>query len=344
VDGKLFETLVSTPGISGREERIREVVKKEMEGLVDEVRIDRLGNLIGMRKGSGSKVMLSAHMDSIGFLVRHIDNDGFLRLSPVGGFDPRTLVMQKVVVLGKKEYIGLVSPQEPPIHKQKKEDREKAPKLDDIFVDLMVPADEVKANVSIGDPISLYRAPEVTDRAVTAPYLDDRLGVYCLIEALRAAKTTAEIHAVVSVQEEVGVRGATTSAFDLEPDIGVALDVSIAGDLPGTEGHQRGLVQGEGVAVSVMDSMTISDSRLVKRFQELADEKGIKYQLDILLGGGTDAGGIQLTKAGVPVITIGPPVRYVHTVNEMALISDIDCTVQLLSTFLESVHELSLEW
>jgi endoglucanase len=288
--------------------------------------------------------MLSAHMDSIGFLVRHIDDDGFLRISPVGGFDPRTLVMQKVIVLGKKEYLGLVSPQEPPIHKQKKEDRDKAPKMDDLFIDVMAPAEEVKANISIGDPISLFRPPEVTDRALTAPYLDDRLGVYCMIEALRAAKTTAEIHAVVSVQEEVGVRGATTSAFDLEPDVGIALDVSIAGDLPGTEGHQRGLIQGEGVAVSVMDSMTISDSRLVKRFKELAEEKGIKYQLDILLGGGTDAGGIQLTKAGVPVITIGPPVRYVHTVNEMALVSDVECTVQLLAAFLESAHELSLEW
>jgi endoglucanase len=344
VDSKLFESLVSTPGISGREERIREVVKKEIEGLVDEVTVDRLGNLIGMRKGNGSRVMLSAHMDSIGFLVRHIDDGGFLRLSPVGGFDPRTLVMQKVLVQGKKDYVGLVSPQEPPIHKQQKEDREKTPKIDDLFVDLMVPADEVKANVAIGDPISLHRPPEISDRAVSAPYLDDRLGVYCLIEALRAAKTSAEIHAVVSVQEEVGVRGATTSAFGLEPDIGIALDVSIASDLPGIEGHHKGLTQGEGVSVSVMDSMTISDSRLVKRFKELAEDKGIKYQLDILLGGGTDAGGIQLTKAGVPVITIGPPVRYVHTVNEMALISDIDQTVQLLATFLESAHELSLEW
>jgi putative aminopeptidase FrvX len=344
LDSKLFESLVSTPGISGREERIREVVKKEIEGLVDEVRIDRLGNLIGLRKGNGGRVMLSAHMDSIGFLVRHIDDNGFLRLSPVGGFDPRTLVMQKVLVQGKKEYIGLVSPQEPPIHKQQKEDKDKSPKLDDLFIDVMAPAEEVKANVSIGDPISLYRPPEVTDRALTAPYLDDRLGVYCLIEGLRAATTTAEIYAVVSVQEEVGVRGAITSAFGLEPDVGVALDVSIAGDLPGTEGHQRGLIQGDGVAVSVMDSMTISDSRLVKRFKELADAKGIKYQLDILLGGGTDAGGIQLTKSGVPVITIGPPVRYVHTVNEMALVSDVEATVELLAAFLESSHELSLEW
>jgi putative aminopeptidase FrvX len=344
VDAKLFESLVATPGISGREERIRDVVKKEIEGLVDEVRIDKLGNLIGMRKGTGSRVMLSAHMDSIGFLVRHIDDNGFLRLSPVGGFDPRTLVMQKVLVQGKKDYLGLVSPQEPPIHKQQKEDREKTPKMDDLFVDVMAPPDEVKANISVGDPISLYRPPEVTDRAVSAPYLDDRLGVYCLIEALRAAKSTAEVHAVVSVQEEVGVRGATTSAFGLDPDIGIALDVSIASDLPGIEGHHKGLTQGEGVAVSVMDSMTISDSRLVKRFKDLADEKGIKYQLDILLGGGTDAGGIQLTKSGVPVITIGPPVRYVHTVNEMALISDIEDTVKLLAGFLESAHELTLEW
>ncbi len=342
---ELFIRLVTTPGISGREERIRAVVREELADLVDEVRVDRLGNVIGHRKGDGPKLMLSAHMDSIGFIVKHVDDEGFIRVSPVGGFDPRTLVMQRVLVAGKKDYVGVMSPAQKPIHMLDEEERKKVPKIDDLFVDLLLPADEVKANVSIGDPITYFREPLVTDRAVMAPYLDDRLGVYILLEALRAARNSSfDISAVVSVQEEVGVRGAIASAFGVEPDLGVALDVTIALDIPGADKSNRVGALGDGAAVSVMDSMAISDPRLVRKFEELAEGGNIEHSLDILMGGGTDAGGMQLSRAGVPVITIGPRVRYVHTVNEAALIEDMQATVDLLAAFLEQGHDVNLDW
>jgi tetrahedral aminopeptidase len=345
LDAQLFDELVTTPGISGREERIRSVVKKSLEGLVDDVRVDRLGNVIGLRRGSGSRVMLCAHIDTIGFLVSHIEDEGFLRISSVGGFDPRTLVNQQVLVQGAQDYIGLLSPAEPPIHLQPKGESKKEPKIKDLFIDLMVPADEVKANVKIGDPISLYRHPVVTDRFVTSPYLDDRLGVYVLLEVLRRlTETPAELHAVFSVQEEVGVRGAKTSAFEIQPDVGIAVDVTIANDIPGAEKAQRGAILGDGIAIGVMDALSISDPRLVQRFGELSDELGLSYQREVFPSGGTDAGAIQLSRAGVPAVTISVPTRYVHTVNEMALVSDVEATIEVLVRFLSDGRELNLDW
>jgi tetrahedral aminopeptidase len=345
MDEELFKRLVSTPGISGREERIRAVVEKELTELVDEVKVDRLGNLLGVRRGRGPKVMLAAHMDSIGFLVSHIDDEGFLRISPVGGFDARTLVMQRVVVLGKQDYVGLLAPAVKPVHLLTEEEGKKVPKIDDLFVDLMLSADEVKANVSVGDPVSLYREPLVTERAVCSPYLDDRLGVYVMLEILRrASKGSAEISAVVSVQEEVGLRGAKTSAFDIEPDVGIALDVTIAGDLPGGDKSRQVSALGDGVAIGIMDAGSISDPRLVSKFKELAEKHDISHQLEILPHGATDAGGIQLTRSGVPVITISIPTRYVHTVNEMAFVSDIEATIDLVARYVAATQEDDLDW
>lgn len=346
MNAELFRDLVMTPGISGREERIRDVVQKYMTDLVDDTRIDALGNLVGIRSGSGPRVMLCAHMDSIGFLVTHIDDNGFLRISPVGGFDARTLVMQRVVVCGeKRDFVGLLAPTSKPIHLLSGDEAKKPPKIEDLFIDLMLPPDEVKAGVSIGDPVSLVREPLITDEAVTAPYLDDRLGVYVVLEALRKARRNdAEIYAVVSVQEEVGVRGATTAAFEIEPAVGVAVDVTIAGDLPGADRSTQVCALGKGAAIGLMDSGSISDPRLVRTFKGLAEKQSIPYQMEILPRGGTDAGGIQLTRAGVPVITISIPIRYVHTVNEMAYVADIDATVDLLAAYIESAHESSLDW
>jgi len=345
LDAELLKKLVSTPGVSGREERIRDTIHKEITDLVDEVRIDKLGNVLGIRRGGAPRVMLCAHMDSIGFLVNHIDEKGYLRISPVGGFDARTLVAQRVLVLGKNDYVGLLSPSTKPIHLLGKDERNQVPKLEEFFVDLMLPPEEVKENVSIGDPVSLLRDPLVTEHAVTAPYLDDRLGVYVLIETLRqTTDVEAEVYAVVSVQEEVGLRGAATSAFGLDPDVGVALDITIAADLPGADGSQPTARLGDGVAIGVMDASSISDPRLVQSFRDLARSSGIEHQLEVTHHGGTDAGAIQLSRAGVPVITISTPVRYVHTSNEMAFASDINATVEIMTRFLHAVGELKLVW
>jgi len=345
LNNELLTRLLTTPGISGRESRIRDVARAELEGLVDEVRTDPLGNLIGVRNGSGPRVMLAAHMDSIGFMVKYIDDRGFIRLQTIGGFDVRTLVMQRVLVQGKADYVGLLCPSSKPIHLLTPEERERSYKIEDMYVDVLLPAEEVAENVSIGDPISLHREPHYSDRSVTSPYLDDRLGVYVMLEALRAARETqCEIHAVVTVQEEVGLRGAGTSAHAIRPDIGVALDVTIAGDVAGADKSQWVAPLGGGTAISVMDADSISDPRLVAKCKELAERHGIKAQLEVRGRGGTDAGAIVLAGAGARAITISMPVRYIHSVNETALVEDIDASVALTARFLEAAHEVDLEW
>jgi putative aminopeptidase FrvX len=344
VDQKLFERLATAPGISGREERIRDVVTEVLENLVDEVTVDRLGNVIGVRHGERPRVMLAAHMDSIGFLVKHIDEKGFIWISPVGGFDPRTLNSQRVLVCGKKDYVGLMSPKTQPIHLQSQDDRKKSPSIEEVYVDVMAPVEEVKENIPLGSQVTLLREPVFSEHSFSAPYLDDRLGVYVLLEALReAANTTAEIHAVISVQEEVGARGAQTSAYGIDPDMGVALDVTLATDTPGSDPTQVVTELGKGVGITVMDGYSISDTRLVEFFRALADKNGIAYQLEMVPKGGTDAGPIQMARAGVPVITISMPTRYVHTANEMASINETDDSVRLMARFLESAHDVDLE-
>lgn len=333
----LLKRLCEAPGIPGREDRVRAIVIEELRPLVDEVRIDVMGNVIGVRRGSGPRVMLAAHMDEIGFFVKHIDDEGFLRLQPVGGFDPRVLIAQRVLVHGFNGQVlrGAVQAASKPIHLLDPSEI-KPPKLEELFVDLGLPADEARANVEVGDMVTLDRTLEEAGRCVIAKSLDDRVSVYAMIEALRAAGATrAEIVAVASTQEEVGLRGAQTAAFAVEPDISVALDITLAMDIPGGPKDQVVTSLGKGVALKVMDSSHISHPKLLRHFRDLAEGNGIPYQLEILPRGGTDAGPMQLSRGGTPAITLSIPTRHVHTVNEMANTDDIDACVRLLTRFLE---------
>lgn len=341
----LLSRLLTTPGVSGREQGIREVVRAELAPLTSDTRVDKLGNLIGHKDGPGPKIMLCAHMDTIGFMVQHIDDDGFIRVMAVGGLDPRTLVHQRVTVCGREDLVGIISPAQPPIHLLDKEDRKKSPRMEDLFVDVMLPADDVKKLVEVGDQIVIRRDPVFTGLAVLSPYLDDRLGIYITLEALRRADVRADVYPVFSVLEEVNLRGSGAGAFGIEPDIGVVIDTAIAADLPGSNPHSGKINSlGDGAILTVMDSRTISDPRLIAHLRTLAEGADIPYGLEALDCGGTDAGGIQPSRAGVPVVALGPATRYVHTSNEMALISDIEATIGLLVRFLEGAHELGLTW
>ncbi len=337
---KLLKNLVETPGIAGREEHIRALVKSEMETLVDSVQVDAIGNVIGFKKGKGGKkVMISAHMDEIGFIVSHIEDKGFLRLSPVGGFDPRTLVAQRVDVHGEKTLPGVLMPGVKPIHVMTPEEAKTPLKISDFFVDVGLDKEEVEKLVSVGDPVTLQRDfAEIGDN-VSAKAMDDRAGVWVMLEALRQMKDhEADVYAVASVQEEVGLRGAVTSAYGIRPDLGVALDVTLAMDVPGGNKSTQVTALGEGTAIKVMDSASISNYKLVKFMRELAEQEKIKYQLEILPRGGTDAGAIERSHSGCPVITLSVPTRYVHSNVETLNKSDLADTAKLLAKFLEICH------
>lgn len=340
----LLKRLCETPGIPGREDAIRAVVREEMESLVDEMEVDALGNLIGRKRGGGGpKVMFAAHIDEIGFIVKHIDDNGFLRLQQVGGFDPRVLPAQRCYVHPRdgEPMLGVMALESKPIHLLAG-DEMKAPKVDQIFVDVGLTGDEVKERVEIGDMITMDRTVERVGNNVIGKAFDDRISVFLMLEAARALgeeAPQAEIILAATTQEEVGLRGARTAAYHLEPDIGVALDITLAMDIPGAAPQDAVTRLGEGVAIKVMDSSHISNDKLVQHFKQLARDNDIAYQMEVLPRGGTDAGAMQLSRGGMPAITISLPTRYVHTVNEMASVTDIQAEIDLLAAYMRSAHE-----
>lgn len=340
----LLRSIVQAPGIPGREDAVRSVVAEAMRPLVDELRVDALGNLIGKKTGSGGpSVMVSAHLDEIGFLVKYIDDHGFLRLQPVGGFDPRVLVAQRADIHTRSGDVipALVQPAAKPIHVLNPGDP-KDVKIEDIFLDTGLTPDAVRAAISIGDWVTLQSTTEILGGVVSSKALDDRVNVYIIIEALkRLGPHAADIYFVASTQEEVGLRGAGTAAFGIDPEIGIALDVTLAGDIPGFTPDSQVSKLHDGVAIKFFDSSHISNPMLNDHLREIAEEKGIPHQIEILSRGGTDAGAIQRVRAGVAVTTLSVPTRYLHTVNETASLADIDATIDLLVAFLETAGSRS---
>jgi endoglucanase len=341
----LLKRLCETPGIPSREERMRKLVAEELKPLTDTLEADVMGNVIALKKGApdGPRVMIAAHMDEIGFMVKYLDENGFLRLLPIGGWDPRAMVAQRVLVHGfaGQSLRGTLMPGSKPPHLLTDEERNRPPKIDEFFVDLGLPAEKVRSLVEPGDMVTMDRTAERVGDTVVSKTLDNRLSVFVMIEALRLLRSKslqASVLAVATTQEEVGLRGAMTAAYALQPDIGLALDVTIANDFPGPPDYEQITRLGGGAAIKISDSSLLCHPKLVRHFRDIAEAKGIPYQLEILPRGGTDAGGIQRSRGGVPSFTLSIPTRYIHTVNEMAHVDDIQAAVNLLAAYLEEAH------
>jgi putative aminopeptidase FrvX len=340
-DYELLKQLSEAPGVPGREQAVRAVIEAALPGHAAHARVDALGNLIVMVDGPADAplVMISAHMDEIGFLVSHVDDKGFLRVQSLGGFDARNLFARQVHVHTRKHgaRLGIMNPGVKPIHISSAEERKAIPDVAEFFVDLGLDAATVKAEVRVGDMVTLHQPFADLGAVVTGKALDDRTGCWVLIETLRRLSAPAvRVAAVFSVQEEVGLRGAITSAFAVEPDVGVALDTTLAVDVPGVADHLAITRLGKGVAIKVRDSASISDGWLVDAMADLAEAKGIPHQFELLPLGGTDAGAIQKSRGGVASITLSNPSRYVHTVTEMNAKADLEAAVALLVAFLET--------
>jgi endoglucanase len=343
---ELLRQLVEMSGVPGREERVRALIIKELKPLVDNIRTDTLGNVIGYRRGTGvgnrKKVMLAAHMDEIGFVVSHIDDKGFLRFQPVGGFDPRTLMSQRVTVMGRKDLPGVIGAK--PIHILTEEERKKPLELKDYFIDLGMPKKEVEKLVKVGDPVTLHRKMEEIGDSLTCKTFDDRVGVYCMIEAVRKArKSPADLYVVATTQEEVGLRGAFAAASGIAPDVGIAIDIGLANDIPGATPQEEVSKLGGGTSLCILNGSHITNTKLFERFEELARKKKIKYQMDILPRGGTDAGAMQRAPGGSAVITISIPTRYAHSTVEMAHKGDIQATIELVAAYIADPGDMKYE-
>ena len=337
LDIPLLKKICETPGAPGFEQRIRELVIREVRPFVDDLSVDNMGNLIAVRRGTTPKrVMVAAHLDEIGFIVTHVDDDGFLRFHPLGGFDPKTLTSQRVIVHGKKDLIGVMGSK--PIHLMKGEERNKAVPIEDYFIDLGMPRSEVVEWVGPGCPVTRERELIEIGQCINSKSLDNRVSVYILIEVFRALQGKElpyDVYGVFTVQEEVGLRGAVSAAHRINPDFGFGLDVTIAFDVPGAQPHEKVSMLGKGAAIKVLDGSVISDYRMVNYLKQTGDAHQIPWHLEILPAGGTDTAGVQrYGKNGAIAGAISIPLRRIHQTIEMAHKGDVAHCIDLLAAAL----------
>jgi tetrahedral aminopeptidase len=338
----LLKKISETPGAPGFEQKIRELIVSELTNLTDKIYFDNLGNVYAFKKGNkNKKVMVAAHMDEIGFIVNHIDDNGFLRFHPLGGFDPKTLTAQRVIVHGKKDLVGVMGSK--PIHVMKAEERKKTTEISDFFIDLGMKKEDVIKYIEPGNPVTRERECILMGDCVNGKSMDNRISVYILIEVLRLladVKTPYDIYAVFTVQEEVGIRGAQVAANEIQPDFGFAIDTTIAFDVPGSVPHEAITKLGEGAAIKIMDSSTISDYRMVDFLKKTADKNKIKWQPEILPAGGTDTAYVQrMTKGGSIAGAISVPTRHIHQVIESVHKEDITSCINLMKHALLSIDK-----
>ncbi|RQD77659.1 MAG: M42 family peptidase [Candidatus Syntrophonatronum acetioxidans] len=341
---KDFLKLISTsPGVSGHEEVVARIIADEFSRYVHEIRQDSLGNVLALKRGQGEdgaepvKIMVAAHMDEIGLMVSKIEKGGFLRISPLGGIDPRSLLNQEVVVHGDKESLpGVIGAKSP--HILEPEEIEKGVKIDKLFIDVGFSEEEVKKRVAVGDPVTISRDfIELSGSHVAGKALDDRAGVALLLKYLQELQYLnhrADVYAVATVQEEVGVRGAVVSAYGTAPHLGIAVDVT-HGNMPGVAEYKTSELE-KGAVITTGPNI---HPLIYKKLVEIAREYNIPYQEDITPGAtGTDARAFQVSREGVATGLISIPLRYMHTSVELLSLKDIHASAQLMARFTASLN------
>ena len=324
----LIRKLVEAYGPSGSEEQIREIIRAEIRSYPDYITVDPLGNLIGVirkKSKSGKKIMLSAHMDEIGLIVSHVDDKGFARFQTVGGVSPLTCIGGRVrFANGLTGVIGVDIRRDEP---------DKVPAIGDLFIDTGA-SSRAECPVKIGDAAGFDRPMEELGDRLVAKSMDDRIGVAVLIETLRLLKSTPhEVSFVFSVQEEVGLRGATTAAFGVDAEVGLAVDVTGTGDTP--NGRKMDVALGGGAAIKLRDARLLTDPRVKELLLQRAQSARIPVQLEILEGGTTDASAMQVARGGMAAGCISIPTRYIHTPSEMVDLRDVQAAVHLLVDVLQ---------
>ena len=322
---ELIKELTEAYGPSGSEDPVRQIIKKHIAGHVDEARVDPLGNLIALKKGrprrgvEARKIMLAAHMDEIGVIVSHVDEKGFLRFAPIGGVNALTLLGSRVVFAdGSTGVIGREKPENPT----------EFPTMDKMFIDVGAP-DKEHLTRKVGDMAAFVRPCVDLGQRLTAKAFDDRIGCAILVQTVQELKTTPhEAYFVFTVQEEVGLRGALTSAFGVEPDVAIAVDVTTTGDTP--EAYPMAVSLGAGPAIKVKDRGMLTHPGVKNWMANTAERLGLPYQFEVLEAGSTDAMAIQTSRAGVAAGVLSIPTRYVHSPSEMVDYSDVQSAVKLL--------------
>ena len=339
-----LEKLSNVCGVTGREEEARKLLIKLMKPHVDKINLDKLENVIAIKEGKkGSpKVMIAAHMDEVGLMVKTITKEGFVQFAKMGGIDDRILLAQNVIIHTQEGPLQGIIGSKPP-HIQKEEERKKIVTYDNLFIDIGAEnlKDANKMGVKIGDPISFdVKYSKIGKELVTGKAFDDRVGCAIMIETLKQLKNPdCTIYAVGTVQEEVGLRGAATATFGVDPDVGIALDVTVAGDVPGVKEFDTSLKMGKGPVLTVADSGLITHPKILRLLMDTAEENKIAFQLETGLPGTTDAARMSLTRQGVPSGTVSIAVRYIHSPTGMLSLKDAENSAKLTSAAIQKIQK-----
>ncbi len=339
----LLKVLSETHGPPGREDDIRKVIINYIRNLVDNISVDPLGNVIALKKGGELKVMVAAHMDEVALITSFIEDNGFIRFSPMGGIDPRILLSRRVVIHTKdKKLNGIIGVK--PKHLLTEEDLKKVPQINQMYIDIgATNKTEVEAlGVRIGDPIT-FNEPfvQLTESRIMGKALDDRAGVAAIIKVLEVLKDVQlpyTLYAVFTTQEEVGLRGATSATYTIDPDIAFVIETTTAADTPENAPSEYITMLGKGPAIRVMDATMITQGKILEFMINIANTMKIPYQLQVTLRGGTDAGAIHISRGGVPTGVVSIPARYLHTPSLLMDLGDFENTVKLMSEILKNVR------
>lgn len=349
----LLKDLCEMPGVPGREERVRELIEGEIDGLFDSVETDAMGNLIcrrkartskgTVRKGDAKKLMLLCHMDEIGFYISSIDENGFLWVNPAGGFDPRNLFSRRVLVCAESgDFKAVMNPGGRPVHISSAEDRKKIPEVKEFFIDTGMTASQVNKTFQIGDYVVMDEPfLEIGNKCVSKA-LDNRVACWLGIESVRQlvkskSGNACEIVVAFTTQEEVGLRGAKTSSFAVQPDFGIGIDVTLACDTPGVPAAESVTTHGKGFALHIKDGSFISDYEMVSEMEKIAKKNRIPYQRSILGAGGQDGAAAQQAAAGAKAVGVTVGTRYIHTVTEMIDKKDLKAACDVLAAAMGSI-------
>lgn len=346
MDYALLTRLTEAAGISGREERVRAIVSEHFSRMKIKAATDALGNLVAERPGKGLRVALVAHMDEVGFMVSKIEKEGFLRVLPVGGVDPQVFCAQKVVVHGRQDLIGVVGSVPPHLRKGDSKAVKAPLPIAEGFIDLGMPPEEVKTLVSVGDPVTFATRSWDNETAFFGKALDDRLGLFIMLDAVsRAKKIDCDLVMIATTQEEYGLRGVGPALFEAAPQMALILEGTVASDTPGLKlpANITPTCQGKGPEIRLSDKRMVADRRLADFLVETARTNNIKHQVVAKDTGATDAAAAQLVASGIIVGAISVPTRYIHAPISTARKDDIGQTAALVTAFLEQASRFEMK-
>ena len=340
----LMKELSLAPGVSGSEEKIAEIIERELDDVADKIERDSMGNLIATKKGKkkAPTVMLAAHMDEIGLMVNYIDDKGFIKFTKIGGINDQMLMNQTITIHSSvgEPVVGVIGSKPP--HVTSPEEKNKVVKAEDMFIDIGAKdKEEAEKMVRIGDKMTFNALfEEYPNNLIMGKALDNRVGCYVMMEVLKRVETRATVYGVGTVQEEVGLKGARTSAFKLNPDLAIALDVTLSGDHPGIKPEEAPTVIGKGPAIILADAGgrgLLTQQSVKDLLINAGDENEIPYQLEVSDGGTTDGTAIHLTREGIPTGVLSVPTRYIHTPVSVCSMEDIESTIQLITEAINSL-------